>query len=265
MTEHQASSLCVALSGVGHRFAGNGRDALDNVNLTMDAGETVALIGPSGAGKSTLLALIDGRLRGWTGGALVMGKALSPARPPARSERTAVGFVFQEFALIERVSALRNVLNGRLGHQSVVQSLFGTVDARDEHIAMTALRDVGLEDMADRRVDRLSGGQRQRVAIARCLAQEPSLILADEPVSSLDPRHARETLDLLAKTARSRGATLVFSSHQPDVAAEVADRIIAMRDGKIVLDRATGAIDAAEIADLYSDQDRQVHPLRLVG
>lgn len=236
-------------------FAHSGEDtrALKHVSLSVRAGEIVALLGPSGAGKTTFLTLLDGRLRDWRGHVSVLGTPLVPDHPPARAGRPDTGFVFQEFALVERSTVLRNVLNGRLGRMSPIRAIFGAPDARDLRVAWDALEDCGIGNLEDRRVDSLSGGQRQRVAIARCLAQEPRLILADEPVSSLDPTRAAEILTLLTQAAQARGATVLFSSHQPDLARRFAHRIVGMRDGRIVFDVPTSGLSEDATADLYRD------------
>ena len=227
--------------------------ALHRVSLSVGSGEALALLGSSGAGKTTLLTLLDGRLRGWRGRASVLGLALDPERAPPRARRADTGFVFQEFALVERSTVLRNVLNGRLGRMPALRALLGRPSARDLDIARAALVDCGIADLAERRVDSLSGGQRQRVAIARCLAQEPRLILADEPVSNLDPTRAAEVLALLTGAARARGATVLFSSHQPELARRFADRIVGMRHGRIVFDLRTPALTEDATTALYED------------
>ncbi|APZ50938.1 MULTISPECIES: phosphonate ABC transporter ATP-binding protein [Roseobacteraceae] len=244
-------------------FAHTGADlpALERVSFRVSAGESVALLGPSGAGKTTLLALLDGRLQGWSGRVSVLGAPLDPDRPPPSARRPDTGFVFQEFALVERSSVLRNVLNGSLGRMSPLRALLGSPTKHDLEIARTALADCGIADLAERRVDSLSGGQRQRVAIARCLAQEPRLILADEPVSNLDPARACEILALLTGAARTRGATALFSSHQPDLARRFAQRIIGMRDGRIVFDVPTSELNDDATAELY----REVGPIPGIG
>ncbi|GGH18330.1 phosphonate transport system ATP-binding protein [Cribrihabitans marinus] len=238
-------------------FAHQGADlrALERVSLVIPTGENIALLGPSGAGKTTLLALLDGRLQGWRGRVSVLGAPLDPDHPPPRAIRPETGFVFQEFALVERSTVLRNVLNGRLGRMSPLRALLGSPTKHDLEIARTALADCGIADLADRRVDSLSGGQRQRVAIARCLAQEPRLILADEPVSNLDPTRAGEILSLLTGAARARGATALFSSHQPDLARRFAQRIIGIRGGRIVFDVPTSELSEDATAELYRDAE----------
>ncbi|MEM1151581.1 MAG: ATP-binding cassette domain-containing protein, partial [Pseudomonadota bacterium] len=163
------------------------------------------------------------------------------------------GFVFQEFALVERSSVLRNVLNGRLGRMSPLRAVLWWPTSQDLNLARAALADCGIADLAERRVDSLSGGQRQRVAIARCLAQEPRLVLADEPISNLDPARATEILTLLTGAARARGATVIFSSHQPDLARRFADRIVGMRDGQIAFDVVVDDLSEAATVELYRE------------
>ena len=229
--------------------------AIDQVSLNIAAGECVALLGPSGAGKTTLLTLLDGRLRNWQGRVSVLGTPFEPNRSLPLEKRADTGFIFQEFALVERSTVIRNVLNGRLGRMPGWRALLGNVSQSDMETARTALSDCGIADFTDRRVDSLSGGQRQRVAIARCLAQEPQLILADEPVSNLDPSRAADILTLLTSAAQARGATTVFSSHQPELARRFADRIIGMRNGRIVFDVATRNLSEDATAALYDDTD----------
>ena len=252
--------VSVLATGLVHTYVGNRSGALASVDLAVERGEVVALVGPSGAGKSTLLTLLDGRLRGWQGAASVLGLPLRPDRPPDRARRAEVGFIFQEFALVERASVWRNVLNGRLGRTDPLASLLGRSTAADDAAAEAALLDTGIAELRDRRVDKLSGGQRQRVAIARCLAQEPKLILADEPVSNLDPMRSERILSLLAQTARQRGATLLFTSHQPELAALVADRIVAMRDGRVVFDGPPERLDPAGLDTIYRDAPVELAP-----
>ncbi len=249
------SGYAAVLTGVAHRYAGERAGSLEGIDLVLRRGERVALIGPSGAGKSTLLTLLDGRLRGWRGGAMVLEHALDPRRRPPRALRAEIGFVFQEFALVEQASVRQNVLNGRLGRTSPLASLFGRFTPADHAAAETAMADAGIAELAEKRADRLSGGQRQRVAIARCLAQEPRLILADEPISNLDPVRAKSVLGLLADAAGRHGATLVFSSHQPDVALRLADRVVALKDGRIAHDGPPESVDRERLAALYAQTD----------
>lgn len=238
-------------------FSHQGAETLtiDQVSLDIAAGECVALLGPSGAGKTTLLTLLDARLRDWQGRVSVLGTTFEPNRILPLKKRADTGFIFQEYALVERSTVIRNVLNGRLGRMPGWRALLGNVSTSDMEIARSALSDCGIADLADRRVDSLSGGQRQRVVIARCLAQEPRLILADEPVSNLDPSRARDILTLLTSAAQARGATTVFSSHQPELARRFADRIIGMRNGRIIFDVATRDLTEDATTALYVDED----------
>jgi len=261
----EANRLSAVLTGVSHRYPNEQIDTLKDINLSFEVGVPVSLIGPSGAGKSTLLALLDGRLRRWQGAAVVLDQSLDPLRPPARELRADIGFVFQEFALVERATAYQNILNGRLGRINTLASLFNRFTPQDHQAVETAMFDAKIEDLAHKRVEQLSGGQRQRVAIARCLAQEPRLILADEPVSNLDPTQAAQVLDIIAQSASRRGATLIFSSHQPVLARRISQRIIALQEGEITFDGHPDSLNAAQINRIYSDQTDAKAKLRLVG
>ncbi|UZD90830.1 phosphonate ABC transporter ATP-binding protein [Cognatishimia activa] len=239
----------LSLHAISHCF--DGAEVLQDVSLQIAPGECVALLGPSGAGKSTLLALLDGRIRGWRGRAEVLGNRLPNNRAPERETRLKTGFIFQEFALVDRQSAYQNVMNGRLGRMHTWSSLWGRYGAEDHLKTAIALEDTGLTDLAQRRVDQLSGGQRQRVAIARCLAQEPELILADEPVSNLDPAHAERILELITDAARKRGITVAFSSHQPDLSQRFASRIIGLRAGAVLFDKPSAMVGNDDVSELY--------------
>jgi phosphonate transport system ATP-binding protein len=260
------TEFAAVLTGIAHRYPGERQGSLSGVDLVVRRGERVALIGPSGAGKSTLLNLLDGRLRGWEGGAVVLADALHPRQAPSRMLRAEVGFIFQEFALIEQATVRQNVLNGRLGRAGPLASLFSRFSETDETAVEAAMADAGVSDLADKRADRLSGGQRQRVAIARCLAQEPRLILADEPISNLDPVRAEAILRLLGDAAGCRQATLIFSSHQPQVAMRFAERIVALKNGRIVFDGGPAELDSERLAAIYTDgSEGEERKLRLVG
>jgi len=257
-------SCVVELDKLGFVHPGAELPALNGVSLTVKPGEAVVLLGPSGAGKTTLLAILDGRLQGWTGCAAVLGRHLVPDAPPPVAARPDTGFIFQEFALVERSSVLRNVLNGRLGRMSGVAAFLSRHSEHDLDVAHQVLTDCGIGELAHRRVDSLSGGQRQRVAIARCLAQEPRLILADEPVSNLDPARAGEILTLITSAAAKRGATTVFSSHQPELALRFASRVVGMTDGRVAFDHSVGNSSDEEIGALYQDAIKGAAGLRLV-
>ncbi len=260
------SEFAAVLTGVFHRYPGEVRDSISAIDLTLRSGERVALIGPSGAGKSTLLSLLDGRLRGFRGGAIVLSNALDARRAPPRNERAKVGFIFQEFALVERASVRENVRNGRLGRVTQMAALFNRFSEADHSAVDRAMADAGILEFSEKRADCLSGGQRQRVAIARCLAQEPQLMLADEPISNLDPLRAEKILQLLGQTVGRRNSTLMFSSHQPVLAMRYADRVIALNNGSIAYDGSPEKLDRVLLAEIYAnDKGSDCPSLRLVG
>lgn len=246
-----APSSCVNISNVSFCYKGNKYKALDINNLRIEAGERVALIGPTGAGKSTLLRLIDDRLSGWSGEVKILGHQLSPIEKLERIYRADVGFIFQDFALIENASVLDNVRNGRLGQTGTIRSIFGFISNDDKKAIAQSIFDTNLENLAGQRVDRLSGGQRQRVAVARCLAQNPRLVIADEPISSLDPNSAKKILDLLWACTTSRNFGLIISSHQPKQVVHFVTRIIAMKEGRIVFDGPVTAIGDDDLNRIY--------------
>jgi len=242
----------VILSGISHRHLGNRAAALKGIDLTLKKGEILSLIGPSGAGKSTLLSLLDGQLTGWEGAAVVLGTAMSATCAPKRNLRADVGFIFQDFALIERASVRQNVLNGRLGRANGLAAVIGRFTDADRDAANAALQETGIADLADRRADKLSGGQRQRVAIARCLAQEPKLILADEPVSNLDPVRADAILRLITTQATKRNTSVIFTSHQPELALRFSDRVAGLKEGRILFVGPAASVTQDQIAELYA-------------
>lgn len=228
--------------------------ALVDVDLEIASGEIVAFVGPSGAGKTTLLRLLNGTLRPTSGHVLVRGVPLDEFSPAALRElRASVGFVHQDLSLVPNLRALSNVLMGRFGRVGFGGALRALLmPPRDAVLAVHALLErVGIGEKLYERVDRLSGGQRQRVAIARALYQEPDSLLADEPVSSVDPARARDTIELLTALARERGLTLCASLHHIELAQRFVPRLIGMRHGRIVFDRPTAELDPADYRALY--------------
>ncbi len=254
--------IALALSSVSHHF--NDVTALNNINITVSKGERVALLGPSGAGKSTLLELLDRQQPLHSGTVQVLGKPLERSEAFSRSDRADVGFIFQEFALLDRLSVYQNVMNGRLARTRHWSSIWGQFDAQDHLVVSGALANVGLSNLASRRADELSGGQRQRVAVARCLAQEPKVILADEPVSNLDPAAATSLLALITSQAGNDSTSVVFSSHQPDLAQRFSDRVIGLRNGEVLFDQPSSSVGQGDIERLY-DGSRMEHELRVVS
>jgi phosphonate transport system ATP-binding protein len=232
------------IEGLSKRFGP--MPVLDGVGLDVAPGEFVALVGPSGVGKTTLFRcvtrLIDGDAgKVWLAGQPVHGLT---GRRLARARRD-IGVIFQQFNLVRRLSALDNVLIGRLGRVPTWRALTGRFVDDDRQRALAALDRVGLLPLAYRRADTLSGGQQQRVAIARALAQESRLILADEPVASLDPVTAAAILSLLRDVASERGIAVLCSLHQVDLAVRFADRVIGLRGGRLVVNQQSEAFVGA--------------------
>lgn len=224
----------------------NGSRGLDRVSLTISAGEFVVVVGLSGAGKSTLVRTINGLVPVTAGKLSVAGTEVTSLRGRRlRRLRAEIGMIFQGFNLVTRRSVMSNVLTGRLHAQSWGRSLLGLHTKADKEIAFEALERVGIVEKAWVRASELSGGQQQRVAIARALAQQPSVMLADEPVASLDPPTADRVMRDLRQINRDLGITTVVNLHFLDLARRYADRIIGMRAGEVVFDGpATDADDA---------------------
>jgi phosphonate transport system ATP-binding protein len=250
-SDDRPTSAAVRVKGLELTYP-DGHRALDGVDLSVDAGEVVALVGANGSGKSTLLRCLV-RLIEPTGGVVFIdGTDVTAAgRSALRRTRTRVGFVFQRFHLVPRLTAFQNVLHGAVGRHGprCLWSLTAPNDVRDE--AMECLRRVGLAHLAERRVDRLSGGQAQRVAIARMLLQQPRIILADEPVASLDPRAGLEVMDLLREVAAERDLTVIVALHQLDLALGWCERIVGLQSGRVALSRATDDCVRADLDALY--------------
>ncbi len=227
--------------------------ALDEVSFRVGKGEFVAVLGSSGAGKSTLFRCVTQLTRADAGEVWLEGSRLSglAGRNLMRARRS-IGLIFQQFNLIGRMSALDNVLVGRIGHAPTWRVVLRQFSPADRTLALEALDDVGLLDRAYQRADSLSGGQQQRVAIARVIAQQCRIILADEPVASLDPATSDTVMQALQKTARDHGLGVLCSLHQTDLAMRYADRIIAMRHGKIILDAKPQRVVAGDLDQLYA-------------
>ena len=236
-----------------------GKPALAEATLVVEPGEAVALVGPSGAGKTTLLRLLTASIRPTRGEVRLDRRDLASLSPAElRAVRTRIGFVHQDLALVPNIRVSQNVIAGRLGSMSFLGSAKAMLlPARaDLERAAAILERVGIGDKLFQRTDSLSGGQRQRVAIARALYQEPWALLADEPVSSVDPARARDTVALLRDISAERRLTLVVSLHDLDLAREYFPRLVGLRDGRIVFDRRTAEIDAAEYRTLYRLEGR---------
>ncbi len=237
----------------------NGTHALGGVSFEVPRGQFVAVIGLSGSGKSTLLRCINRLVEPTTGHAWFDGKNITTANDAElRRIRRRIGMVFQHFNLVHRSSVLTNVLAGRLGYVSPMWSLINRFSKEDMAKAYRQLARIGLADRATNRADALSGGQQQRVGIARALMQDPDMILADEPVASLDPVLAHSIMQYLEKINQEDGVTVLCSLHFLDLVHRYADRVIALNDGKLMFDGLPSEIDDAMFKDIYGQEAERV-------
>ncbi|MFD4404863.1 phosphonate ABC transporter ATP-binding protein [Nocardia sp. NPDC058499] len=242
----------IALTEVVKDFGPQVR-ALDRVSLTVYPGEVVTLLGLSGSGKSTLLRLLDGLHLPTSGTVSVLGTDVGAARGRRlRALRRQVGFVFQQFHLVGSMSALENVCTGALGSLRGPRFGLPTYPRAVRLAAMEQLDRVGLADQAFQRADTLSGGQQQRVAVARALVQKPRILLADEPVASLDPESSAQVMELISRVAAEDDLTVLCSLHQVELALAWGHRLVGLRGGAVVLDQAVSAIDRSEAMSIYS-------------
>jgi phosphonate transport system ATP-binding protein len=241
----------------------NGTKGLDNINLHFAKGEFIVIVGLSGAGKSTLLRSIN-RLHDISeGDILIEGQSITSAKgKQLRLIRRNIGMIFQSFNLVKRSSVLRNVLAGRVGYHSTLRTITGRFPEKDMNIAFEALDRVNIVEKAYSRADELSGGQQQRVAIARVLAQEAKIILADEPVASLDPLTTKQVMDDLKKINIDLGITTIVNLHYVDLARQYATRIIGLRAGQVVFDGPVEEATDERFAEIYG---RPIEEAELLG
>ncbi|MBA1280174.1 phosphonate ABC transporter ATP-binding protein [Stutzerimonas stutzeri] len=247
-------SAVIRVDSLNKTFAG--KRALHDLALSVQPGEMVALIGASGSGKSTLLRHIAGlACCDRSGGNIqVLGREVQSAgrlNADVRRLRADIGYIFQQFNLVNRLSVLDNVLLGFLGRMPRWRGSLGMFTAEQKQQALAALERVGLAHRAEQRASTLSGGQQQRVAIARALTQQAEVILADEPIASLDPESARKVMDILADINRRDGKTVVVTLHQVDYALRYCRRAVALKDGRIHYDGACADLDGRFLNDLY--------------
>jgi phosphonate transport system ATP-binding protein len=251
----------------------NGYEALRSVSLTVREGELVAIVGRSGAGKSTLLRCINGLERPTAGSVLLDGEDI--ARIPAHElhkVRRRIGFIWQEYNLVERLSAMNNVLTGRLPYAGRFGSLAFHFDRSHRAIAVRSLERVNMLHRARQRADKLSGGEKQRIAIARAVAQQPRIILADEPVASLDPELSVQVMEDLARVARDEGVPTLINLHAVDLARAYCDRIVGIAQGVVVFDGTPAQLDDGALDRIYrfdrqpaADDTSVAHEPELVG
>lgn len=242
-----------------HKRYPNGTVALTDVNFTVSDGEFLVVIGLSGSGKSTLLRCINRLIEPTQGKIIWDGVDVTAASgAELRRIRRHIGMVFQQFNLVRRSKVITNVLAGRLGYVSPLMSLVGLWPAAERTRAMRALERVGIASKANARADALSGGQQQRVGIARALMQEPKLILADEPVASLDPVLSHSILQYLEQLNREEKITVICSLHFLDLVHRYATRVIALKDGKMVFEGLPQAIDRTRFKEIYGEEAVEV-------
>ena len=233
----------------------NGYQALKDINLTIEQGEFVAIIGLSGAGKSTLIRTIN-RMHDITDGTLTVDGVnvmeLKGAR--LRQFRRNIGMIFQSFNLVTRTTVIKNVLTSRVPELPFWRALLGAYPKKDKLEALEALDKVGILDKAFVRADQLSGGQQQRVALARTLAQNPKIILADEPVASLDPVTAKQVMDDFRRINREMNISVLINIHHVDLALQYGDRVIGIKAGEVVYDGPASEVNEAVLAEVYGGQ-----------
>lgn len=247
----------LVLDGVTRTFGA--KAAVSQVSLAIEPGSFVGVIGRSGAGKSTLLRMINRLLDPSAGRISFQGTDVTALRGPAlRAWRAEAAMIFQQFNLVGRLDVLTNVLMGRLSAVPTWRALLNFWSEEDKAIALSALEQFDIAALAAQRADQLSGGQQQRVAIARALVQEPELILADEPVASLDPRNTRIVMDALLRINKHFGITVICNLHSLDLARSYCDRLVGMAGGRVVFDGVPDALTDATARDLYGLEDDAV-------
>ncbi|CAI2719107.1 phosphonate ABC transporter ATP-binding protein [Nitrospina watsonii] len=230
----------------------DGTEAVRGVSFDLQPGEFAVVLGQSGAGKSTLLRCINRLVEPTAGRIALDGSEITGAQPARlRQQRRHIGMIFQNYNLVARSMVLTNVLAGRLGYTPVAAALINHFSRQDVAEAHATLDRLGIADKAHRRADSLSGGQQQRVGIARALMQHPKIILADEPVASLDPAAAGSILEILKDINTRDGVTILCNLHVPELARRFGRRILGMKAGKLVFDTVPDALDAAQIDTLY--------------
>ncbi|MDP6785639.1 MAG: phosphonate ABC transporter ATP-binding protein [Rhodospirillales bacterium] len=243
----------LSIAHLGKTFE-DGTRALSDVSLEVGKGEFVVVLGPSGSGKTTLLRCINGLVTPSTGTVELEGRRV--AKDSLRQVRGRIGMIFQDFNLVGNLTALNNVLTGVLDRTATMASLLYLFNKEHKLWALECLDRVGILAKAYTRADRLSGGQQQRVGIARAIIKKPAVLLADEPVASLDPLIAFNILSLLKDINRTHGITVVCNLHQVDFALRFADRIVGLAGGGIVMDRPTDEVDEGYIQDIYRGHDQ---------
>jgi phosphonate transport system ATP-binding protein len=233
-------------------YRGSEKPALRGLNLLVGKGEMIGVIGPSGAGKSTLLRCINRLVAPTAGRIFIEGEEITGAPPgTVRKLRRRVGMVFQHHNLVARLSVMQNVMHGRLGYMNTLDGVLGRYAEEDKRRALGILEQTGLGDFLYHRAGELSGGQRQRVGIVRALMQQPSVLLCDEPIASLDPASAQVVMELIRTVCRRREIACIVNLHQVDAAMKYTDRIIGMFEGEIVYDGPVAELTGPVIEKIY--------------
>lgn len=239
---------------LNHAYVSN-KPILKNINIDINEAGVIAIIGPSGTGKSTLLRCINRLIQPTDGSIMFKNKDVAKIKGKSlREVRRQIGMVFQEYNLVERLSVLENVLTGRLGYMSAWSAWRRNFTDKDIQRAFELLEFVGLSDFARQRADSLSGGQRQRVGIARALMQEPAILLADEPTSSLDPKTSVEIMELLTQLAQDKGIPTLVNIHDVNLAKRYAQRMIGMSGGEVVYDGKPDGITDTHLKTIYGGE-----------
>ncbi|WP_059049344.1 phosphonate ABC transporter ATP-binding protein [Paenibacillus senegalimassiliensis] len=233
--------------------------ALNGIDIEFDAGEFVVVIGPSGAGKSTFIRCINRMIDSSAGEIVFDGVHMEQIKGRSlKMQRANIGMIFQHYNLIDRVNVIKNVLYGRLGKMSLFRSTLGLYSAEDKREAYDLLKKVGLEEHIYKRASALSGGQMQRVGICRAIVQQPKLLLADEPIASLDPQSANVVMDQIKEITTERNLTCIVNLHQVDFAKKYASRIVGIKDGLVVFDGKPTELTEDMIAHIYKGKEEQM-------
>lgn len=248
----------IEFNNVSKTYPG-GFTALKDINLKIEEGEFIAIIGRSGAGKSTLIRTINKMIEINQGKLIVNGIDVESVKgADLRRFRRTIGMIFQQFNLVDRTTVMNNVLAGFVPDLNIFQKLFGVYPKEDKIKALEALRQVDILDKAYNRADQLSGGQQQRVALARTLAQSPSIILADEPVASLDPVTAKQVMDYFKKINEENNIAILINIHHVELALDYAKRVIGIKDGVIVYDGPASEVDGNVLKTIYGEQLEEI-------